>query len=50
MLYICGGFYDGYKPVVELLSKPVSMISDLTHTRYAEVAMLLWAPVRGWPV
>ena len=47
MLYICGGFYDGYKPVVELLSKPVSMIPDLTHTRHVEVAMLLWAPVRG---
>jgi len=47
MLYICGGFYDGYKPVVEPLSKPVFMISDLTHTRHVEVATLLWALVRG---
>ena len=47
MLYICGGFYDGYKPVVELLSKPVSMIPDLTRTRHVEVATLLWALVMG---
>ena len=46
MLYICGGFYGGYKPVVELLSKPVSMIPDLTHTHHVEIAMLLWAFVR----
>jgi len=47
MLYICGGFYDGYKPVVEPLSKAVFMISDLTHMRNVEVATLLWALVRG---
>ena len=47
MLYICGGFYDGYKLVVEPLSKPVFMISDLTHTHHVEVATLLWALVRG---
>jgi len=47
MLYICCEFYDGYKPVVEPLSKPVSMIPDLTRTRHVEVATLLWALVRG---
>ena len=41
MLYICSEFYDGYKPVMELLSKSVFMISDLTHTRYIKVATLL---------
>ena len=32
MLYICGGFYGGYKLVVVLLSKPVFMIPNLTCT------------------
>ena len=47
MLYICGGFYDGHKPVVEPLSKPVFMLHDHTRTRHIEVATLLWALARG---
>ena len=50
MLYICGRFYYEYKPVIEPLSKLVSMISDLTCTCYVEVAILLWALIKGWPV
>jgi len=45
--YICGGFYDGYKPVVDPLSKPVFMIPDPTRTCHVEVATLLWALVMG---
>ena len=47
MLYICGEFYDGYKPVVKPLSKPVFIIPDLTCTHHVEVAILLWTLVRG---
>ena len=47
ILYICCEFYDRYKLVVEPLSKPVSMIPDLTRTRHVKVATLLWALVRG---
>ena len=47
MLFICGGFYDGQKTIVEPLSNPVFMLRDPTNTRPAEVATLLWALVRG---
>ena len=46
MLFVCGGFYDGHKPVVEPLAKPVFMLTDHT-TRQAEVATLLGALDRG---
>ena len=41
MLFVCGGFFDGYKPVVEPLSQPVFMFADHTRTRQGEVARLL---------
>ena len=47
MLFICGGFYDGRKPIVEPLSNPVFMLHDYTNTRHIEVATLLWALSRG---
>jgi len=47
MLFVCGGFYDGYKPVVEPLAQPVYMLADHTRTRQGEVARLLGALVRG---
>ena len=47
MLIVCGGFYDGYKPVVEPLARPVFMLTDHTRTRQGEVARLLGALVRG---
>jgi len=46
-MYICGGFYDGFKPIVEPLRNPVLMMPDLTYTRHVEVATVLWALVRG---
>ena len=47
MLFVCGGFHDSHKPVIEPLAKPVFMLNDHTRTRQAEVATLLWALVRG---
>ena len=47
MLIVCGGFYDGYKPIVEPLAQPVFMLADHTRTRQGEVARLLGALVRG---
>ena len=47
MLIVCGGFYDGYKPVIEPLAQPVFMLTDHTRTRQGEVARLLGALVRG---
>jgi len=47
MLFICGGFYDGRKPIVEPLSNAVFMLRDHTNTRHTEVATLLWALARG---
>ena len=47
VIFICGGFYDGQKTIVEPLSNPVFMLRDPTNTRPAEVATLLWALVRG---
>jgi len=47
MLVVCGGFYDGYKPVVEPLGQPVLMLVDHARTRQDEVARLLGALVRG---
>ena len=47
MLVVCGGFYDGDKPVIEPLGQPVFMLTDHTRTRQAEVARLLGALVRG---
>ena len=44
---ICGGFFDGHKPVVEPLGQPVFMLADHTRTRQGEVARLLGALVRG---
>ena len=47
MLVICGGFYDGHKPVVEPLSQPIFMLTNHTRTRQGEVARLLGALARG---
>ena len=47
MLFVCGGFFDGHKPVVEPLGQPVFMLADHTRTRQGEVARLLGALVRG---
>jgi len=47
MLFVCGGFYDGRKPIVEPLSNAVFMLRDYTNTRHIEVATLLWALARG---
>ena len=47
MLFVCGGFFDGDKPVVEPLGQSVFMLADHTRTRQAEVARLLGALVRG---
>ena len=33
---LCGGFYDGHKPVVEPLARPVFMLTDHTQTHQAE--------------
>ena len=47
MLFVCGGFYDSHKPVVEPLAKPIFMLTNHTRTRQAEVATLLGALARG---
>jgi len=47
MLFVCDGFYDGHKPVVEPLAQPVFMLTDHTRTRQGQVARLLGALVRG---
>ena len=47
MLFVCGGFHDGKKPIVEPLGGAVFMLDDVSGYRQRQVATLLWALEKG---